>query len=184
MITELRRASLIILSAFFVISMANSQQDPGPGVGDRAPDFTLPYATRDTIDFKGLTLSEHIGSKYIILAFYPADWSSGCTKEVCTIRDNFSALEELDAVVFGISGDYVFSHHEWAKYHDLPFTLLSDHSHEVASLYDSYDERWGYNKRTVFVIDTDGTIAYVDMEYDVSNTEDFRLLQSTIATLN
>lgn len=169
----------VMIGSSFVSAQGQSELR----VGDLAPDFTLSYATRDTINFEGLKLSNLIGSKYIILAFYPADWSSGCTKEVCTMRDSFSDLKNLDAEVFGISGDYVFSHHEWAKFHNLPFTLLSDHNHEVAKRYNSFNETWGFNKRTVFVIDKDGRIAYADMKYDVSNTEDFELLRSKIAEL-
>jgi peroxiredoxin len=128
------------------------------GVGDRAPDSKLPYATKDTIVFNGIQLSSLIGKKNIILAFYPADWSSGCTTEMCTLRDNFKELENLDAEVLRISGDYVFSHHEWAKHLNSQFKLLSDHKHEVAKIYGSYDERTGFNKRTIFVIDKSGKI--------------------------
>lgn len=178
-----RTVSSILTSVLLALPVANSQEQLQLRVGDPAPDFTLPYATRDSINFEGLTLSERIGTKYIILAFYPADWSGGCTKEVCAMRDSFSDLEKLDAEVLGISGDYVFSHHEWAKYLNLPFALLSDHQHEVARLYNSYDKTWGFNKRTVFVVDKEGKIAYVNMKYDVSKSEDFKLLLSKIAEL-
>src|SRR5262249_16730068 len=118
-----------------------------PQVGDRAPDFTLPYATRDSVGSDSLVLSSLVGKRNLVLAFYPADWSGGGTKEVCTLRDNFTALGELNADVIGISGDYVFSHHEWAAHHNLPFRLASDHSHEVAKRYGSYNETYGFNRR-------------------------------------
>ncbi|MEK6754728.1 MAG: redoxin domain-containing protein, partial [Bacteroidota bacterium] len=105
------------------------------------------------------TLSELVGKRNIILAFYPADWSTGCTKEVCTIRDNFEALQDLNAEVLGISGDYVCSHREWAKYHNLPFKLVSDHAHTAAKAYSSCNEKSLYNKRTVFVVGRLGKIA-------------------------
>ena len=58
-------------------------------VGDMAPDFSLPYATRDSVGQDDLKLSSLFGRGAIVLAFYPADWSGGCTKEVCTFRDKF-----------------------------------------------------------------------------------------------
>jgi len=180
-----KRMGTVLLAAFLSgIAPMNAQQQPQPQVGDPAPDFNLPYATKDSIFFEGLTLSKEVGSKYIILAFYPADWSGGCTKEVCAMRDDFSTLQKLDATVLAISGDYVFSHREWAKYLNLPFMLLSDHDHAVAKLYDSYDGMRGYNRRTVFVVDKQGKIAYADMKYDVSNGEDFKQLQERIAELH
>jgi peroxiredoxin len=152
-------------------------------VGQPAPDFILPYATKDSIARLPLKLSELIGKSNIILAFYPADWSSGCTKEVCTMRDDFGQLQNLNADVLAISGDYVFSHHEWAKHHNLPFRLLSDHSHEVAKMYNSYNERTLMNKRTMFVIDRSGKLAYIDMEYSVRDDEDYKRLKAALAQL-
>ncbi|MCS7228779.1 MAG: peroxiredoxin [Candidatus Kryptonium sp.] len=152
-------------------------------VGDKAPDFKLPYATKDTIVFSGISLSELIGKRNIVLAFYPADWSGGCTTEMCTFRDNFVELSKLDAEILGISGDYVFSHHEWAKHLNLQFKLLSDHKHEVARLYDSYDENSGYNKRTIFVIDKKGRIAYINWRYNVRDPKHFEELRKVLANL-
>lgn len=137
-----------VLFPIFVFNLW-AQTPPVPAVGSRAPEFTLPYATKDSIARSPLKLSDFAGKRVVIVAFYPADWSTGCTKEVCTMRDNFEALQGLDAEVLAISGDYVWSHHEWAKFHNLPFKLLSDHSHAVARLYDSYNDKTFYNRRTV-----------------------------------
>lgn len=151
-------------------------------VGDKAPGFDLPGATKDSI-LSDVRLSSLMGMNNIILAFYPADWSGGCTKEMCTMRDNFGALSDLGATVYGISGDYVYSHREWAKYHNLQFTLLSDHSHDVARLYSSYNADTGMNLRTVFVIDKKGNIAYVDLAYKAGATESFESLKNALAKL-
>ena len=153
------------------------------GVGDSAPDFTLPYATKDSISTVGLKLSNVIGKRSIILAFYPADWSGGCTKEMCTIRDNFDALSQLGATVYGISGDYVYSHREWARYHNLQFALLSDHSHELARKYQSYNDQSGMNMRTVYVIDRAGKIAYIDLAYKSGSPESFELLKAALKNI-
>jgi peroxiredoxin len=167
----------------FFFFMVNAHAQSSLRVGQQAPDFTLPYATKDSISRVPITLSERIGKKNLVLAFYPADWSPGCTKEVCSFRDGFTELQDLDADVFGISGDYVWSHHEWAKHHNLPFILLSDHAHEVGKAYDSYNEKYGMNKRTMFVIDRQGKIAYMDLEYSVANSDDFNHLKRALANL-
>lgn len=172
-----------IISLSLLILMLTGALSQTLKVGDRAPDFKLPYATKDTIVFSGVSLSELIGKKNIVLAFYPADWSGGCTTQMCTFRDNFVELSRLDAEVLGISGDYVFSHREWAKSLNLPFKLLSDHKHEVAKLYNSYDENSGYNKRTVFVIDKNGKIAYINWKYNVKDPKHFKELQKALANL-
>lgn len=160
-----------------------SQEMSSPAVGQKAPDFMLQYATKDSIIRTPIRLSEVVGKYNIVLAFYPADWSTGCTKEVCTMRDDFGSILKLSADVFAISGDYVWSHYEWAKHHNLPFKLLSDHSHEVAKAYTSYNDKTLYNKRTVFVIDKKGNIAYMDLEYSVRDNEDFDRLKDALSKL-
>jgi peroxiredoxin len=163
------------------VARKQSAKGGAPGVGDRAPDFEAPYATAEKVVWdRPWRLSEEIGEKAVVLAFYPADFSPGCTKEMCTFRDNFQALVGLNAKVVGISGDYVWAHHAWAKSENLPFPLLSDHSHHIARLYGSYDEKSGYNKRTVFVIDGKGIIRYVDLEYSVADEKDYEMLKAAI----
>ena len=156
-----------------------------PKVGEAAPDFRLPYATQEKIYLKPeehMSLSSLRG-KNVSLAFYPADWSGGCTKEVCTLRDTFAELSKLNATVLGISGDYVFSHHEWAKYHKLQFPLLSDHDHKVARLYDSYMEEAGYNKRTIFLIDKEGVVRYTNLNFKAGDMKDYSALRAELEKL-
>ena len=151
-----------------------------PKVGDAAPDFLLPYATRDSVAADSLRLSALVGKRNIVLAFYPADWSGGCTREVCTLRDNFTSLGAVNADVIGISGDYVFSHYEWAKFHKLPFRLASDHDHAVAKRYESFNAAYGFNRRTVFVVDKKGKIAYADLAYSSRDSVSFNKLQTAL----
>jgi peroxiredoxin len=176
------RAGVVMLSVLLA-SVGMAQSDPAPKVGSMAPDFTLPYATRDSIAREPIELSKVIGKRAIILAFYPADWSSGCTKEMCTMRDDFKDLSSLNAELLAISGDYVFAHHAWAKQQNFPFRLLSDHLHKVARLYDSYNAEYGFNKRTVFVVDKQGKIAYENLDYSVANNNDFNLLKDALKKL-
>ena len=156
-----------------------------PKVGEAAPDFKLPYATQEKLFMKPeeqMSLSSLRG-KNVILAFYPADWSGGCTAEVCTFRDTFADLGKLNAVVLGISGDYVFSHHEWAKHHKLQFPLLSDHDHKVARAYDSYMEDYGFNKRTIFLIDKEGIVRYVNLALKANEKKDYDALRAELEKL-
>jgi peroxiredoxin len=158
----------------------------GPKVGEAAPDFRLPYATQEKIFFKPeerMSLASLRG-KNVILAFYPADWSGGCTKEVCTLRDTFAELSKLNATVLGISGDYVFSHQEWAKFHKLQFPLLSDHDHKVAQLYGSYDAASGFNNRTIFLIDKDGIVRYSNLAFKAGDAKDYSTLRAELEKLN
>lgn len=157
----------------------------GPKVGEAAPGFSLPYATQEKVFLdpkEYLALSAQKG-KNVILAFYPADWSGGCTKEVCTLRDTFAELSKLNATVLGISGDYAFSHHEWAKFHKLQFPLLSDHDHKVARLYGSYMEDAGYNKRTVFLIDKEGIVRYSNLAFKAGDANDYASLRAELEKL-
>jgi peroxiredoxin len=169
---------LTIMKCLLISDVARTEEPLK--IGDRAPDFTLPLATKDSIFYAGVKLSEVVGTHNIILAFYPADWSGGCTKEMCTMRDNFSGLADLGATVYGISGDNLYSHREWARRHNLPFGLLSDHSYEVAKTYNSFNPRSGFNLRTIYVVDRRGRIAYIDPVYDSGSPESFEKLRSAV----
>jgi peroxiredoxin Q/BCP len=123
--------------------------------GDPAPDFTLPDA-----DGNPISLSMLRGTR-VIVYFYPAAMTPGCTKEACDFRDN---LDSLDAEVIGISPDPPA---KLAKFRDrdaLTFPLLSDPDHAVGQAYGAYGEKKLYGKtttgviRSTFVIDADGTI--------------------------
>lgn len=179
---RIRTITAVALTALLEISiMTTTHAADSLTVGMTAPDFTLAYATKDSIAPEPITLSQEIGKGPIVLAFYPADWSGGCTIEVCTFRDSFAELENLGARVWGISGDYKWSHHEWAKHHNLPFELLADHDHAVAKLYGSYDPEHKYNKRTIYVIGSDGKIAYINSQYRSREPQDFAALKSALA---
>jgi glutaredoxin-dependent peroxiredoxin len=179
------RIPIVFMICFIapILMYAGDESQDSLRVGDQAPAFSLPFATKDSIGRADVTLTSLLGKGSIVLAFYPADFSGGCTKEVCTLRDNFEALGNLHASVYGISGDYIFSHHEWANKLQLPFTLLSDHDHRIARLYKSYMEDAGYNKRTVYVIDKGGKISYCDLNYSVRDSKSFDNLKAALDRL-
>jgi len=176
------RTYLVVpLLAMFLLSLAGTvNAQDSVKVGEPAPDFTLPAATKDSIIRAGVRLADRVGHNNVILAFYPADWSGGCTKQMCTIRDNFASLSDLGAEILAISGDYVFSHREWANHYDLQFTLLSDHNHAVAKAYQSYNPQSGMNRRTIYVVDVTGKVAYIDRAYDPGSELSFNQLKTAL----
>ena len=130
-------------------------------VGIQAPEFELlddTGVTRRLIDFRG---------KPIILYFYPADDTPGCTKEACNFRDDYSDYQKEGVTILGVSPDSVSSHEIFKSKYQLPFQLLSDEGHKIC---DSYGV-WGPKKlmgreydgvlRTTFLIDKKGSIAHV-----------------------
>lgn len=128
-------------------------------MGEPAPKFTLPDQ-----DNKPRSLDEFLGQKNVVLAFYFADFSSVCTKEMCTFRDDLSKLENLNAHVIGISADLHFSHKAFAEKNGLKMPLLSDWNREVIKMYDVYHEEISGLKmmprRSIFIIGKNRVIRY------------------------
>ena len=151
-------------------------------VGQKAPDFTLYDSEK-----KQITLSEQKGQN-VLLLFFPLAFTSTCTKELCSVRDNINLYNNSNAKVFGISVD---SLHTLAKYkaeQSLNFTLLSDFNKEVSSEYGSLYEAFGYNmkgvsKRSAFVIDKSGIICYAEVLENASEIPDFERIQQTLSQL-
>lgn len=134
-------------------------------VGDRAPDFTVPQAGGETYnDLASFTLSEELGDGPLVLAFYPAAFTSGCTAEMCTFRDSMEEFDRLDARVYGLSVDLPFAQNIWIREQELNFPMLSDWNHEVIHAYDAvYPDMYGsieVAQRSIFVIDATGEITY------------------------
>jgi peroxiredoxin Q/BCP len=124
----------------------------GPGVGDPAPEFTLPGTGGQTY-----SLSSYRGKK-VVLAFYPGDFTMGCTAQLCSYRDAFAEFEGLDAVVLGISSQDVDSHERFSAKHDFPFPLLADTDKAVAKAYGIMGPLGP--KRSVFILDADGVVRW------------------------
>jgi len=127
----------------------------------QAPDFSLPDET-------GVihTLSQY-ADRNIILYFYPKDDTPGCTIEACNFRDDYSAYENSQVVILGVSPDSPKSHARFkAKYH-LPFSLLSDEEHKVLEMYGVWGKKKMFGKeyhgvlRTTYLIGKDGKIIKV-----------------------
>jgi peroxiredoxin Q/BCP len=131
-------------------------------VGDAAPDFSL-------LDEHGLpvSLKDFRGKKVVVLYFYPKDFTSGCTAEACSFRDNYKPYQDKEAVVIGISLDSVESHAKFSEKYNLPFAILSDKSKEVAKTYGVLGIGGFLAKRITFIINKDGKITHIFPKVDV-----------------
>lgn len=127
-----------------------------PDVGDVAPDFTLP-GIHDG-ERRDYTLSEFGGQK-VVLAFYPGDFTPGCTRQMCSYRDHFDEFEGVQATLLGISPQDVDSHERWIEKRNLPFPLLADTEKKVIEAYRVAAPVLGV-RRSVFIIDAEGIVRY------------------------
>jgi thioredoxin-dependent peroxiredoxin len=126
--------------------------------GETAPHFVLKDGEGKTWD-----LSEHKG-KVVVLLFYPGDNTPVCTKQLCSVRDNWSDYKATGAEVVGISTDSVSSHKSFADQYNLTLKLLSDEKGKVVELYNVKSWLPGRSARAVVVIDKSGKIAYHKVE--------------------
>lgn len=129
-------------------------------VEDKAPDFELLDVERNK-----RTLSEFSGSK-LVIAFYPGAFTSVCTQEMCALRDSLARFNEMNATVVGVSVNDPFSNKAFSDQNQLNFPLLSDYARRAVTDYDVALEDFagmnGYTaaKRSVFIVDGEGTIRY------------------------
>lgn len=122
--------------------------------GDKCPDFET--LTDSGEKFK---LYDHVGTKNIVLYFYPKDNTPGCTAEACSFRDNWERINKFNVEVFGVSSDTEDSHKKFKEKHNLPFTLLTDKDKRIRSLYGATGML--LPPRITFVIDRNGIITHV-----------------------
>jgi peroxiredoxin Q/BCP len=122
-------------------------------IGDRAPEFEL-ESSGGRVD----RLVDHRG-RWVILAFYPGDFTPVCTRQFCSYRDGADRLDELDADVIGISPQSVTSHKRFAAEHHLTVPLLADLDHATARAY-GVVAPGGLVRRSIFIVDPDGVVRY------------------------
>ena len=150
--------------------------------GVDAPDFTLKTKTPDGLE--DVCLSEHKGQQNVVLLFFPFAFAGVCTEEACSVRDDLSAYDDLDAKVYGISVDSPFAQEAMSLKESLNFPLLSDFNKTVSSeygvLYDNFIGFEGVSKRSAFVISKDGKIAYSWSSDDPKQLPDFSLIKQAL----
>ncbi len=151
-------------------------------VGQAAPGFTLFDSEK-----KEVSLAEQKG-KNILLLFFPLAFTSVCTKELCEVRDSISIYNNVNATVFGISTDSLYTLAKFKQEQNLNFSLLSDYNKETAQSYGSLYETFGFGmkgvaKRSAFVIDKEGFVRYAEVLENAGEVPDFTAIRAILAKL-
>lgn len=155
--------------------------------GTDAPDFTLPGTGTDGAEPSEYSLSAALEDGPVVVSFYLFDFHPACTEHMCDLHDLAWFDLEDGVTVFGISTDRTFSHQAFAESESLEVRLLSDSDGSVAESYDAlYDEFQGHKriaKRSVYVVDTDGTIAYAWQTEDPQEQPDWSEAKAALDSL-
>ncbi len=151
--------------------------------GDKAPAFKLPNT-----DKKEVTLDDFKGKNLVVL-FFPLAFTSVCTTELCSMRDNIADYATVNAEVVAISVDSPFTLDKFKKAENLPFQLLSDFNKEASAAYGALYENFvlglkGVSKRSAFVIDKEGNIQYAQVLESAGDLPDFEAVKQTLSSLN
>ena len=150
-------------------------------VGDKAPKFTLPDASREDVS---LPMEP---AQNVVLLFVPLAFSSVCTAELCDVSQGLGAYGNLDARIIAISGDSPFALKNWAEQEGITLTLLSDFNKEVSAAYGAQYEDFiglrGVAKRSAFVIDKEGVIRFASVSDDPTVLPDFEAIQACLQAL-
>jgi glutaredoxin-dependent peroxiredoxin len=159
-------------------------------VGTKAPDFSLPTKTAEGP--KQIKLSDNFGKTNTLLLFFPMAFTGVCTTEMCSQSSELSGYADMNAAVYGISGDNPFAQEAWAKKENISVTLLSDYEHKVTKEYDvAYDSflpqinlgMAGVAKRAAFIVDRNGVIQYSESSDDAKQLPDFDKIKAKLAEL-
>jgi peroxiredoxin len=134
-----------------------------PIVGQPAPDFTLPSTRGGKV-----TLSELKGTP-VMLAFFPLAFSSTCTEEFCSMRDEYGAFDGRKVKVLPISVDHTYSLKAYVAKHNLPVEMLSDFHREVSKQYGVYMPERNYANRAYFLVDGEGILRWSHVEENPSH---------------
>lgn len=154
-------------------------------VGTKAPDFTL--KSKQPSGLVDVKLSDNFGKKNTVLLFFPAAFTSVCTKELCDITAGLNSYSGLNASVIGISVDTPFSQEAWAQKEKINIPLVSDLNKEVIRKYDVvFPMLAGIGDtaaRAAFVIDKQGTVQYSEQTPTPKDLPDFDKVKATLAKL-
>jgi peroxiredoxin len=150
--------------------------------GQKAPDFSLYDSEKNKVN-----LSDYKG-KNVLLLFFPQAFTSVCTKELCSIRDNIAQYNNVNAQVFGISVDSIFTLAKFKDEQKLNFPLLSDFNKEASqaygTLYDTFVfDMKGVSKRSAFVIDEEGIVQYAEILENAGDLPNFEAIEAALAVV-
>jgi peroxiredoxin len=159
-------------------------------VGTKAPEFTL--STKTGEGPKQIRLSDNFGKRNTLLLFFPMAFTGTCTTEMCEVSAGLNAYTNLNAIVYGISGDNPFAQEAWAQKEKISVPLLSDYDHNVAKqygvMYDSFLPQMnlgmsGVPKRSAFIIDKNGVIQYAESNDDARQLPNFEKIKAKLEEL-
>ena len=158
-------------------------------VGTKAPDFSLPTKTAEGA--KQIKLSDNFGKANTLLLFFPMAFTGVCTTEMCNLSPELPHYGDMNATVYGISGDNPFAQEAWAQKEKITVPLLSDYEHKIAKEYDvMYDSflppnlgMGGVPKRSAFIIDRDGVIQYAESNDDARELPNFDTIKAKLNEL-
>jgi peroxiredoxin Q/BCP len=155
----------------------------GPDVGRPAPAFSLPWATKEKVGPADAPYELwRDRGKTVVLAFFPKDFTSGCTAEMRTFAEQYDSLFGPDVVVLGVSRDSVETHVRFASSLNLPFRLLSDPAQQVARKFGSAGEE--YMRRTVYVIGPKGNVTYRNLQFNALDPKHYAQLAGAVKSAN
>lgn len=151
--------------------------------GQPAPNFKLYNTNKKEVELASLK------GKNVVLLFFPLAFTSVCTAELCSVRDNYTLYNSLNASVYGISVDSLFTLGKFKAEQNLNFDLLSDFnrtaSNAYGSIYDSFVFGMsGVSKRSAFVIDKDGMVQYAEVLENAGEQPNFEAIKQTLEGLN
>jgi peroxiredoxin len=149
--------AFVFLVLAFVIVQAQTPPQTHLKVGDAAPDFKLPATTG-----KEISLADFRGKQSVVLAFFPAAFTGGCSKEVASYQAGISKFEAAGAQVMAISTDNLPTLRHWAEEQKLAYPLLSDFMRKVSASYGVLVAERGVANRTTFVVDKAGRIQHIE----------------------
>jgi len=150
-------AILFILYLNFNDDTNNNSDMKNIKVGSKVPEFLLPDQNGNTFD-----ISSVLGKKNLVIYFYPKDDTPGCTAEACSFRDQYEVFREADAEIIGISSQSVESHFNFAKKHNLNYTLLSDTEKKVRKLFGVKGDLFGLIPgRVTYVVNKEGEVVFM-----------------------
>jgi peroxiredoxin len=171
LISTLAAAALALSTALAQAPAPASQAPPPPSVkvGDVFPDFTLNYlapppptSTDGRPTSTPVRLSDYRGRQNVVLAFFPAAFSPGCTAEMTRYRDAAKDFSSAGVAVFGLSVDSTWANRAFRDQIGLDFPILSDFKKDVSRQVGILDEQSGMARRTTFVIDTEGIVRHIE----------------------
>lgn len=151
-------------------------------VGAKAPSFSLVNTEKQTV-----SLEDYKGQNLVIL-FFPLAFTSVCTAELCSIRDNIGTYNGLNTAVVGISVDSPFTLGKFKAEQNLNFPLLSDFNKEASQAYGAFYENFvldlkGVSKRSAFVVDKEGVVRYAQVLESAGDLPDFEAVKNTLGGL-